>query len=113
MKNWTLKFRAVDKENFNRLQRGDKAVETRAASVRYLPIAVGDTLTFTCGKDRFTKTIIRRYHWPSIDAMVKEIDFKKIMPSVSSVDEMKKRYAAYPGYEDKIRQNGLLGFEFE
>jgi ASC-1-like (ASCH) protein len=45
--------------------------------------------------------------------MVKEIDFKKIMPSVESVEEMKKIYASYPDYEDKIREHGLLGFELE
>ncbi len=43
--------------------------------------------------------------------MVKEIDFKKIMPSVSSIDEMKKVYASYPDYEKKIKEHGLLGFE--
>jgi hypothetical protein len=41
------------------------------------------------------------------------IDFKKIMPSVGSVEEMKKRYASYPDYEEKIVEFGLLGFELE
>ncbi len=43
--------------------------------------------------------------------MIKEIDFKKIMPLVDSVEEMKKVYAGYPDYEQKIAEHGLLGFE--
>jgi ASC-1-like (ASCH) protein len=45
--------------------------------------------------------------------MVKEIPFKKINPSVDSVEEMKKVYASYPDYESKIKQFGLLGFKLE
>ena len=59
------------------------------------------------------KKIVKKFHWPSIDAMVKEIDFKKIMPSVESVDEMKKIYVTYPDYKQKIKKHGLFGFELE
>ena len=45
--------------------------------------------------------------------MVKEIPFKQIMPSVDSVEEMKKAYASYPGYTEKIKEYGLLGFKLE
>lgn len=45
--------------------------------------------------------------------MVKEINFKRIMPSVKSVDEMKKIYASYPDYEKKIKEYGLLGFKLK
>lgn len=111
MKNWMLRFRAVDKKNFDEVRAGIKSVETRAGTVKYQPVAVGDTLTFVCDGEQFTKKIVKKFHWPSIDAMVQEIDFKKIMPSVSSVDEMKKVYASYPSYDEKIREHGLLGFE--
>ncbi len=110
MKNYTLRFRAEDKDDFNKVKAGIKSIETRAATVKYQPIEVGDTLTFVCGEERFVKKVSKRFHWPSIDAMVEEIDFKKVMPSVGSVAEMKKIYASYPGYEQKIKEHGLLGF---
>ncbi len=110
MKNYTLRFRAVDKDNFDEVKIGAKSVETRAATVKYQPIEAGDTLTFVCGEERLVKKITKRFHWPSIDAMVKEVDHKKVMPSVESVAEMKKIYASYPGYEQKIKEHGLLGF---
>jgi ASC-1-like (ASCH) protein len=111
MKNWTLRFRAVDKKNFDELKSGVKSIETRAGTVKYQPVEVGDTLTFVCGQERCVKKVAKRYHWPSIDAMVKDIDFKKVMPSVGSVAEMEKTYASYPDYEKKIKEHGLLGFE--
>ncbi len=111
MKNWTLRFRAVDKKNFEEVKSGIKSIETRAGTIKYQPIEIGDTLTFVCGKDRCVKKIIKKFHWHSINAMVKEIGFKKVMPSVESVDEMKKMYASYPNYEEKIKEHGLLGFE--
>ena len=113
MKNWTLRFRVTDKHNFDEVKQGQKLIETRAGTIKYQPVEVGDTLTFVCGKDRCVKKISKRFHWPSIDAMLKEVDLKKIMPSVRSVEEMKKAYASYPDYEKKIKEHGLLGFELE
>jgi ASC-1-like (ASCH) protein len=113
MKTWTLRFRAKDKINFEEVRSGIKEYETRAGTVKYQPIEVGDTLIFTCNGDTFSKIITEKYAWPDIDAMVKEIPFKKINPSVDSVEEMKKVYASYPGYEEKIKEFGLLGFKLK
>ena len=111
MKTWTLRFRQVDRDNFEEVRRGEKSIETRAASVKYQPIKEGDTLRFVCGTDSFEKHITRRYHWPSIDAMLEEVPLKRVMPSVASEAEMRAAYASYLGYEQKIRDFGLLGFE--
>ena len=113
MKSRTLRFRVVDKKNFDEVKSGIKLIETRAGTIKYQPIEVGDTLTFVCGEERCTKKISKKFRWASIDVMVKEIDFKKIMPSVISVAEMKKIYASYPDYEKKIKEHGLLGFVLE
>lgn len=111
MKNWTLRFRAIDKKNFDEVKNDAKSIETRAGTIKYRPIEAGDTLTFVCGQKRCKKKVTKKFHWASIDAMAKEINFKKVMPSVSSVEEMKKIYASYPDYEKKIKEHGLLGFE--
>ncbi len=113
MKIWTLRLRAKDVSIFEEIRSGIKEYETRAATIRYQPIQEGDTLIFVCGKDRFSKKISMKFHWPDIDSMVKEIPFKKIMPSVSSIDEMKKIYGSYPNYLEKIKEFGLLGFKLK
>ncbi len=110
MKNWTLRFRAEDKDNFEELRSGLKSIETRAATVKYKNIKVGDTLTFTCDGDHFTKTITKRYHWPSVDKMVREVPFKRVMPNVQSISEMKAMYDSYPDYTEKIALYGLFGW---
>ena len=113
MKTWTLRFRQVDRKNFEELRSGEKAVETRAASVKYQNIAVGDILTFVCGKEKFSKVIKKKEHYQSIDAMLKKIPFKKINPDVKSVADLKKMYFSYPGYDEKIKEFGIFAFELE
>ncbi len=113
MKTWTLRFRAVDKKNFDQIKDGSKAVETRAATVKYGPIEVGDMLIFSCDGEKFSKKILKKEHYKSIDDMVKKIPFQKIMPDVGSVAEMKKIYASYSGYEEKIREFGIFAFYLE
>jgi ASC-1-like (ASCH) protein len=113
MKTWTLRFRAVDKKNFEELRSGVKAVETRANSTKYQPIEKGDVLVFVCGKDKFSKIITKKTHFKSIDAMLRKIPFKKIMPNLESVEEVKKAYHSYPNYKEKIEKFGLLAFELK
>ncbi|MBI2109422.1 MAG: hypothetical protein HYT93_04615 [Parcubacteria group bacterium] len=108
-----FRFRKVDKARFEELKSGAKEIETRAATVKYQSIAIGDRIKFVCGEDSFSKIVNKKYHWPSIEAMVKEIPFKKIMPHVESVEEMKKMYVSYPGYTEKIQKFGIFGFEFK
>lgn len=110
-KTWTLRFRAIDKKNFDEVGNGSKLFETRAATVKYRPVQEGDILLFVCGKERMSKKIVKKYYFPSIDAMIKKISYKKIMPSVKSVEEMKKAYSSYSGYDQKIREFGILAFE--
>ncbi len=110
MKNWTLRFRASDKKLFGELVSGAKSIETRAATIKFKPIEVGDTLTFVCGTERCVKKVMKKSHWKNVDAMLQEVDFKKVMPSVASVAEMKQAYASYSGYEQKIKEHGLFGF---
>lgn len=113
MKNWTLRFRTVDKDNFNEVKSGIKSIETRAGTIKYQPIEAGDTLTLVCGQERLVKKVSKRFHWPDIDSMVAEINFKTVMPSINSVADMKKIYSSYPDYDKKIKEHGLLGFELE
>lgn len=113
MKIWILRFRTVNRKNFEELRSGIKTVETRAASVKYQPIEKGDVLTFVCGKDKFSKIITKKSHYRSIDAMFKKVPFKKITPDLKSKEEAKKRYFSYPKYEEKIKEFGILAFELK
>lgn len=113
MKEWTLRFRVRDKNNFNEVKSGLKSIETRAASPRYQSIKEGDIVVFVCGDERFTREVAGVRRFKSISAMLKEIDYKKIMPSVGSEEEMIKIYHAYPNYKEKIKEFGLVALELK
>jgi ASC-1-like (ASCH) protein len=85
MKKHVLRFRSVDRNNFNEIKNGVKTVETRAASARYQDIQKGDELIIVCGKERIAKKVKRARHFKSIGSMFKTIPLKKIMPWVKSV----------------------------
>ena len=110
-KKWTLLFRAADKRNFLEIKNGTKVVETRAATPKYREVKKGDILVIVCGKDRLEKKVKRVRVFPSIGAMTKTISYKKIMPSVSSVAEMRKVYYGYSGYREKLKKYGVIAFE--
>lgn len=113
MKSWTLRFRAIDKKNFDQVKNGSKPIETRAATVKYQPIEIGDELVFVCDNEKFSKKIIKKEHFKSIDEMIQHIPYNDIMPSVKSVDEMKKAYSSYGGYDEKIKEFGIFAFHLE
>lgn len=110
MKTYNLKFRVVDKKSFEDLRKGIKAVETRAASLKYQSIEVGDILVFSCGKDKFSKIITKKNHYKSILSMLKKIQFKRIMPDAKSIKEVEKSYYSYPNYKEKNKGIRFVSF---
>lgn len=110
IKKHILRFRTVNRKNFNEVQDGLKAVETRAAIGRYQKVRVGDILVFVCGKSRLNKKVKKIKHFSGINSMLKTISMKKIMPSMVSVKELRKAYYSYPGYKEKIKKFGILAF---
>lgn len=108
MKTWVLRFRAVDKRNFDALCDGRKAVETRAATKRYRGIQAGDQVKVTCGKESVKKEVVAVEIFPSIEAMAEAIPFKNIMPYAETLDEVRNEYYGYPGYKEKIAEYGLV-----
>jgi len=113
MRTWMLRFRAGDMQDFEQVRAGLKRVETRAATPKYQAVQQGDTLLFVCGTKRLKKRVSRVTRFKSIPAMVKAIPMRSIMPSVHSVQEMRKAYHGYPGYDAKIRRHGLVAWHIK
>ncbi len=110
MKKNTLRIRQVDKFVFDSIKDGQKTIETRAATNRYRKIKQGDILVFSCIGEKLEKEIEKVDYFKSIDEMLKTVDFKKIMPFVDSVEEMKQVYYSFPDYQEKIKKVGLVAF---
>ena len=111
MKIHTLKFEEMDRVRFQEIRDGLKKIETRAADERYSSIEEGDEIVFTCGADSFTKKVGKTYQWPTVEVMLADVPLEHVMPGLRTVEEAKSRYAAYPGYLERIQQGGILGFE--
>jgi len=93
------------------VKNGEKKYETRAATVKYAPIAEGDRVAFVCGTSRFTKRIVKKYHFKTIGAMFKKLPLKHVMPDIDTIAGARARYATYPDYPAKIKKYGLFAFE--
>lgn len=106
MKSWTLRFRAVNRDNFETIRTGEKKIETRAATPKFRKIEKGDTLVITCGKERLTKKVKRVKIFKSL----KSLPRKQIMPWTKSFAEMEKAYYSYPNYKEKIKKHGIIAF---
>ena len=113
MRKITLRFSAVDKDDFKEIKDGLKTVETRAATTRYKDIQKGDILVMVCGKQKIIKQTKRVRHFKTIESMLKAIPLKKIMPSIKSVADARKVYYGYQGYKEKIKEFGLMALELE
>jgi ASC-1-like (ASCH) protein len=111
MKKILVRFRAINRDTFTAIRRGVKTVETRAATVKYRNIQVGDVLVFVCGKDRFEKKIQRVRFFKSIIGLFRAIPIHKVLPKAMSLADAQKIYFSFPGYKEKIKKSGLVALE--
>jgi ASC-1-like (ASCH) protein len=111
MKIHRVVFREVDRGKYNEVVQGLKTIETRAATIKFKDITVGDKLKFVCGKDAFEKSITGVKHYSSIDEMLAELPYKKILPSAKNRADVYKIYWGFPGYKAKIEKYGLMVFK--
>ncbi len=113
MKNYTLRFRAVDTSNFDDLEVGVKSIETRAGSKRYCQVNTGDQLTIVCGKERLIKIVKKAHYFKTLGALLKTLPLKKIMPHLNTDAEARKQWNSYPGYKDRIKEFGIVAWELK
>jgi ASC-1-like (ASCH) protein len=110
VKKHILKFRALDRDKFEAVKSGAKAIETRAGTVAYKKIQAGDVLVIKCGGEVVEKTVRQVSHFKSVQDVVNSPDFGKILPWASNLEEAEKTYYSFPGYKEKIAQHGILAF---
>ena len=108
-----LRFRQDDKEIFEDIRSGKKSVETRAATIKFKNIKPGDAVVFICGKDRFEKKVKTVQTFKGIQSLLKSHKVKDIAPRLSTEDDLRKMYYSFPGYEEKIKEFGLIALRFE
>ena len=107
-----LPFLEADRQTFELLQKGKKQIETRAGCPEYLRIREGDSIEFSCGNEKFIKKVKKISHYNHLDDLFAVYKPNEINPEVSSYEELRARYATFPGYEHRLKQYGILVFDF-
>lgn len=113
MEKHILRIRKNDRIVFDSIKNGEKTIETRAATDKFRNIKAGDVLVFVCQDEKLEKSVKKTKRFKSIEEMLEKIDFRKIMPFIDSVQEVKKVYYSFSGYREKIKQFGLVAFWLE
>lgn len=110
MKKHVLKFRSTDKAEFQTILDGRKTVETRANTISFQNYSVGDILVIKCGSESIEKPIKKIKNFPSIEALIKEVGLKNVMPLCKDLNEAEKIWYSFPDYKEKIAKHGLVAF---
>lgn len=113
MKRYTVRIRAIDRATFDDIRDGRKRVETRAATVKYRHIAPRDVVAFVCENDRFERVVATADHFASVDDMLKRFSVADINPRARDRDDLLRMYHSFSGYEEKLREHGLLALTFD
>ena len=108
----TLRFREVNHDIFDAIRKGEKKIETRAATIRFLAIQPGDRVRMVCGKDVFEKRVKSAKTFETISALLEKHDIKDLNPFADSREDLEKMYFSFPGYREKIKKHGLVAIEF-
>lgn len=95
------------------LRDGRKRIETRAATSKYQNIKGGETITFSCNGETFEKEVSKVTHFESIDALLKKYKPTDINPTRKTKEDITKMYHSFPGYEEKIKEFGIVAIEFK
>lgn len=106
-------IREVDRRVFEAVKNGEKKIETRKASEKYLAVKPGDVAVFKCGEDTLEKEIVNVWHFKSIEEMLQVFDFRQIMPFVDTISEMREVYDSFPGYKEAIAKDGIAAFKLK
>lgn len=108
-----LRFAADNRETWGFIKSGKKKVETRAGTVKYMKVQKGDTLILCCVKDHLEKRVKNVTHVKTISGLLKKYNPGIINPGAKTLKDMEAMYFSYPGYKEKIKEFGILAFEFE
>lgn len=97
---------------FEALRAGTKKVETRAATSRYKNLQKGDSVSFLCEGERLEKEIASVMYFAFIDSLLKKYKPMGINPAIETKEDIVKMYHSFPGYEEKIKEFGIVALEF-
>ncbi len=111
--NYPLSFREVDKPTFDRIERGEKTIETRAGMPEYLKFKVGDVLDISCGENHISKTIEEVLRFDSPEQLLEKFSPDEIMPEGTTKEEAIAKWNSFPNYPERIKHYGIIAWRLK
>lgn len=108
-----LIFKEENKDIFEAILDGRKTIETRAMDPRYEGIAQCARVTFSCAGVSFERSVKSVTFFTSIEALLEVYKPEDINPKLHTGEEVRQMYMSFPGYEQRISENGLFAVELE
>jgi len=87
---------------------GQKTYEGRVNTRLFQEYSVGDTVTWSAGSSQVTTRITDRRRYPSFEAMLSDIGYKKMVPDAQSLEHAVSIYNNIPGYQEKAARFGVV-----
>ena len=103
-----LKFRTINHNIFEAIKKGEKKIETRAATEKYWSLKKGDRVVLICGRQKIMKKVSKVEVFKTISAILKKYSPQEINPYTKTTKEARAMWHSFPGYKEKIKKNGLL-----
>ncbi|MBI2024851.1 MAG: hypothetical protein HYT03_02070 [Candidatus Harrisonbacteria bacterium] len=108
-----LRFRRINKDIFEAIKRGNKRIETRAATKKYKNIKTGDKVILSCGRDKFEKHVKKAKIYKKIGSLLRKYKPTELNPHVKTAKEIETMLYSFPGYKTKINKCGIIALELE
>lgn len=98
------------------IRNGDKSIEGRIHSGKPATFKSGDTIRFICPSnenDEVFCTIAKIESYSSFREMLEKTDYKKCIPSASTLEEALTVYHSIPDYKERAKEHGVLAIHLE
>jgi len=117
MKEWVM---PLQKEYFDAVSSGTKTIEGRVPNCsvpgkNYSEMQIGEKINFVClstGRE-LKKEVSLLQHFESAKQFLETLGLEKTLPGVKSLEEGIKIYHGFPGYEERIKNNGIYAIFFK
>lgn len=106
---------SLQQHYFNAMKAGLKTVEARINSLKFKDLHSGDQISFTCNVTH--EVILCRVQeiivYVSFFEMIQEQGLQNMLPDVATIAQGVAIYESFPGYKEKVKNNGVLAIKIK
>lgn len=118
MKTWNLKIRKEDKGIFDRIQTGEKTIETRPLNAPdskkdYSQIVPGDKLIFSCDGEKLEKIVEAVRIYKDFEQYLDTEDLENVLGEGMTKEVARGIHYGFLGCKERLEKYGIIAIEME